>query len=71
MDATGKLTYRPLNRDTRAQVRHRGQFHGDPLASFLLEQSLSGNSEVSFYLLLSDCVLKMWLFSVFKKMLKG
>lgn len=31
MDATGRLTYRLLNRDARAKVRHRGLFHVDQL----------------------------------------
>lgn len=71
MDATGRLTYRLLNRDTRAKVRHRGLFHGDQLAGFLLEQSLSRKSDVSLYLVFGDCVLKNWLFSVKKKKAKG
>lgn len=72
MDATGRLTYRLLNRDARAKVRHRGLFHGDQLAALLWEQSLSCNSEVSLYWLFGDCVLKHWLCSVKKqKMLKG
>lgn len=71
MDATGRLTYRLLNRDTRAKVRHRGLFYGDQLATLLLEQSLSCNSDVSLYLLFSDCVLKYWLFSVKKKTAQG
>ncbi|CAF98655.1 unnamed protein product [Tetraodon nigroviridis] len=49
MDATGRLTYRLLNRDTRAKVGHRGLCHGDPLARFPLEQNLSCNTDVSLY----------------------
>lgn len=49
MDATGRLTYRLLNRDARAKVRYRGLFHDDQLAGLLLEPSLSCDSDVSLY----------------------
>lgn len=51
MDATGRLTYRLLNRDTRAKVRHRGLFHGYQLAGFLLGQTLSTRMSHFIYFL--------------------
>lgn len=70
MDATGRLTYRLLNRDTRTKVRRGGLFHPDQLAGLLLKQIQICNSDVSLYLLFSDYVLKKWLFSVERKIRK-
>lgn len=71
MDATGRLTYRLLNTDTRTKVRHGGLFHPDQLAGLLLKQIQICNSDVSLYLLFSDHFLKKWLFSVERKKKKN
>lgn len=64
MDATGRLTYRLLNRDTRANTRQRGPFKvmNWPVLFWIRICT----SDVSLCLLLGDCVLKM-LFFIEKK----